>query len=45
MRIKDGSWRLLTRDDGKQGFEQVPGIAPVPSDVISYKDDNELFGN
>jgi hypothetical protein len=26
IRIKDGSWRLLTREDGKQGFDSVPGI-------------------
>jgi hypothetical protein len=31
IRVKDGNWRLLTREDGRQGFDQVAGIARVPS--------------
>ena|ERR1035441_3309519 len=30
IRIKDGSIRLLTREDGKQGFDQLVGIGRVP---------------
>ena len=30
LRIKDGSWRLLLREDGKQGFDQVIGIGRIP---------------
>jgi hypothetical protein len=37
IRIKDGSWRLLTREDGKQGFDSVPGIGRVPSQITFSK--------
>lgn len=32
IRIKDGSWRLLNRIDGQQGFDQVVGIGRVPDE-------------
>jgi len=33
IRIKDGSWRLVQREDGQKGFDQLPGIGRVPSAV------------
>ena len=32
LRVRDGSWRLLTCEDGKQGFDQVIGIGKVSMD-------------
>ena len=34
IRIKDGSWRLLTREDGQNGFDLLRGIGRVPSAVL-----------
>jgi hypothetical protein len=45
IRIKDGSWRLLTRMDGSQGFDQVPGINRVPNETTITFVKESLFSS
>jgi hypothetical protein len=44
IRIKDGSWRLLAREDGRNGFDQIPGIGRVPEPLSAVKFDVNVKG-